>query len=70
MCVVHLLLHLLPRDVQVVTPDGDNIVATVCGRVVDRLMLPHKRDRNLTGEAAEWALRRADVDEVPRAIVC
>jgi len=41
MCIVHLLLHLLARDMQIRTPRRNHIISTVRTRVEDRLMLSH-----------------------------
>lgn len=63
--VVLLLETLLAGRAEVVAADGDNVVAAVRGRVVDRLVFAHEGERDRGGKAAETAAVCADVNVVP-----
>lgn len=65
--VVQLLKSLLSRRVDVGAIDGNDVVATVGGRIIDGFVFTHEADGDLGGEAAEGTGRRGEVEEVPAA---
>lgn len=65
MSVVLLLEALLAGDAEVVAADGDDIVTTIRGGVIDGLVLAHEGEGNRGGESTQTARVTADVDVVP-----
>lgn len=65
--VILMLLHLLARDMQTLAVGGYDVIAAVCGRVVDGFVLAHEDDGEAGGEAAEGDRRVGEGDVVPRA---
>lgn len=67
MRVVEFLLALLARRAEVMTAHCHHIVAAVCRRVPDRLVLAHQEQGNGRCDAAERAWIGPDVNMVPGA---
>lgn len=67
--VVQFLLHLLPRNADVLAVGGDDVVAAVGGGVVDGFVLAHEGDGDAGGDAAEWERGGVEREVVPGASV-